>query len=48
MRGYGVYAYGRDIEEIAKKIDIIEQSAKILALSQGLMLNLQDHTYYGI
>lgn len=48
VRGYGVYAYGRDIEEIAKKIDIIEQSAKILALSQGLMPNLQDHTYYGI
>ena len=48
VRGYGVYAYGRDLGEIAKKIDIIEQSAKILSLSQGLDLNLQDNTYYGV
>lgn len=48
VRGYGVYAYSRDIGEIAKKLDIIEQSAKILSLSQGLALNLQDNTYYGI
>lgn len=48
VRGYGVYVYGRDMGEIAKKIDLIEQSAKILSLSQSLALNLQDNTHYGI
>ncbi len=36
IKGYGVYAYDRDILRLAKKIAILENSCRILAISQGL------------
>ena len=32
IKGYGLYSYGRDIEEIAKEIAILENSCKLLHL----------------
>ncbi len=32
VRGYGIYAYGRDLMHLAKTITLIENSAKILTL----------------
>jgi L-fuculose-phosphate aldolase len=34
VRGYGVYAYAREINELAKKFALIENSCKILQLSK--------------
>ena len=34
IRGYGVYAYDRDLIEMAKKIAILENSARLLTLNQ--------------
>jgi L-fuculose-phosphate aldolase len=36
IRGYGVYAYDRDIIQLAKKIAILENSCRILAIASGL------------
>ena len=36
IRGYGVYAYDRDIIQLAKKIAILENSCRILAIANGL------------
>ena len=35
IRGYGVYAYSRDIHEMAKKLAILEKSCRILMLSES-------------
>ncbi|NLC28521.1 MAG: hypothetical protein GX780_07085 [Campylobacteraceae bacterium] len=35
IKGYGVYAYGRDIYQIAKHIAVLENSCKLLYLSSG-------------
>ena len=32
VRGYGIYAYGRDLMHLAKTITLIENSARILTL----------------
>ena len=34
IRGYGIYVYDRDIYKLAQKIAILEQSSKILSLTQ--------------
>ncbi len=34
IRGYGVYAYSRDIYEMAKKLAILEKSCRILMLNE--------------
>jgi len=34
IRGFGVYAYSRDIHDMAKKLAILEKSAKLLMLDQ--------------
>jgi len=34
IRGYGVYAYSRDIHEMAKKLAILEKSCRILMLNE--------------
>ncbi len=36
VRGYGVYAYDRDIIQLAKKIAILENSCRILAIADRL------------
>lgn len=35
IRGYGVYAYHRDINEMAKRVAILEKSCRLLMLSEG-------------
>ncbi len=35
IRGYGVYAYDRDLREMAKKIAILENSARLLMLKNS-------------
>lgn len=35
IRGYGIYIYDRDINQLAKKMAIIENSCKILQLSRS-------------
>jgi len=35
IRGYGVYAYNRDINEMAKKLAILEKSCRLLMLDNG-------------
>jgi len=35
IRGYGVYAYDRDVIEMAKKIAILENSARLLTLNNN-------------
>jgi L-fuculose-phosphate aldolase len=32
IRGYGVYAYSRDLHEMAKKLAILEKSCRLLML----------------
>ena len=32
IRGYGVYAYNRDLHEMAKKLAILEKSCRLLML----------------
>ena len=39
IRGYGVYAYDRDILQLAKKIAILENSCRLLILSKNLSKN---------
>ncbi len=34
IRGYGVYAYGRDIQKIAKSVAILENSCRLLHFSK--------------
>jgi len=34
IRGYGVYAYDRDLADMAKKIAVLENSARLLMLSR--------------
>ena len=34
IRGYGVYTYNRDLHEIVKKLAILEESCKLLLLSE--------------
>ena len=36
IRGYGMYAYGRELSDIAKKIALIENSCKILYRTKDL------------
>jgi len=36
IRGYGVYAYSRDIHEMAKKLAILEKSCRLLMLNSSL------------
>lgn len=36
IKGYGVYAYDRDIIQLAKKIAILENSCRILSIANGL------------
>jgi L-fuculose-phosphate aldolase len=35
IKGYGVYTYDRDLREMAKKIAILENSARLLMLKNG-------------
>lgn len=35
IRGYGVYAYNRDIHEMAKKLSILEKSCRLLMLENS-------------
>ena len=35
IRGYGVYAYSRDMHEMAKKLAILEKSCRLLMLNQS-------------
>lgn len=36
IRGYGIYAYNRDIHEMAKKLAILEKSCRILMLEKSM------------
>ncbi|UCM99378.1 class II aldolase and adducin N-terminal domain-containing protein [Sulfurimonas sp. SWIR-19] len=38
IRGYGVYAYSRDIHEMAKKLAILEKSCRLLMLGESQTL----------
>lgn len=38
VRGYGVYAYNRDIHEMAKKLAILEKSCRLLMLDTNNIL----------
>ena len=38
IRGYGVYAYSRDMHEMAKKLAILEKSCRLLMLSDSANL----------
>ncbi|HIP14310.1 MAG TPA: hypothetical protein EYG74_02335 [Sulfurimonas autotrophica] len=38
IRGYGVYAYSRDIHEMAKKLAILEKSCRLLMLGSSTTL----------
>ena len=35
IRGYGVFAYARSAQQLAKKISILENSSKLLLLSKN-------------
>jgi L-fuculose-phosphate aldolase len=39
IRGYGVYAYSRDIHEMAKKLAILEKSCRLLMLGNSSTLS---------
>lgn len=41
IRGYGVYAYSRDIHEMAKRLSILEKSCRLLMLD-GSQSSLDD------
>ena len=41
IRGYGVYAYSRDIHDMAKKLSILEKSCRLLMLD-GSQSNIED------
>jgi len=41
IRGYGVYAYSRDIHEMAKRLSILEKSCRLLMLD-GSQYQLED------
>ena len=49
IRGYGIYAFGRDLTYVAKLIALIEYSCHIITLSQRLDLNVdEDNKRFGI
>ena len=41
IRGYGVYAYSRDIHEMAKRLSVLEKSCRLLMLD-GSQSQLED------
>jgi len=41
IRGYGVYAYSRDIHDMAKRLSILEKSCRLLMLD-GSQSHIQD------
>jgi L-fuculose-phosphate aldolase len=41
IRGYGVYAYSRDMHQMAKKLAVLEKSCRLLMLD-GSQANLDD------
>ncbi|MBU1658940.1 class II aldolase and adducin N-terminal domain-containing protein [bacterium] len=41
IRGYGVYAFNRDLHEMAKKLSILEKSCRLLMLDN----NSKDHLF---
>jgi len=41
IRGYGVYAYSRDIHEMAKKLAILEKSCRLLMLDNSQTLDTE-------
>ncbi|WP_304546276.1 class II aldolase and adducin N-terminal domain-containing protein [Sulfurimonas microaerophilic] len=41
IRGYGVYAYNRDIHEMAKKLAILEKSCRLLMLDNNNSIDLE-------
>lgn len=36
IRGYGIYAYNRDLHEMAKQLAVLEKSCRILMLEQSM------------
>lgn len=36
IRGYGIYAYNRDLHEMAKKLAVLEKSCRMLMLEQSM------------
>jgi L-fuculose-phosphate aldolase len=36
IRGYGIYAYNRDLHEMAKQLAVLEKSCRILMLQQSM------------
>ena len=42
IRGYGVYAYSRDMHEMAKQLAILEKSCRLLMLEQDSVSSLYD------
>lgn len=40
IRGYGIYAYNRDLHEMAKKLAVLEKSCRILMLEQSMQTDL--------
>jgi len=36
IRGYGIYAYNRDLHEMAKQLAVLEKSCRILMLKQSM------------
>ncbi|UFS63435.1 class II aldolase and adducin N-terminal domain-containing protein [Sulfurimonas sp. HSL-3221] len=37
IRGYGIYAYNRDLHEMAKQLAVLEKSCRILMLRQSML-----------
>jgi len=37
IRGYGIYAYNRDLHEMAKQLAVLEKSCRILMLQQSML-----------
>jgi L-fuculose-phosphate aldolase len=35
IKGYGIYAYDRDIHNMAKNVALIENTCRVLLLAQG-------------
>ena len=42
IRGYGVYAYSRDMHEMAKKLAILEKSCRLLMLEKNASYDFYD------
>ncbi|MEJ2467899.1 MAG: class II aldolase and adducin N-terminal domain-containing protein [Campylobacterales bacterium] len=42
IRGYGIYAYNRDLHEMAKQLAVLEKSCRILMLQQSMQSGITE------